>query len=128
MMCWIRGGYPRHPCPCCIYNRNQEAFEEHRDLDNYCISFEKLLKQYRGNPTKAEQLNGVEYLPLIKFRDRTLFSNCLSSYINWIKRKLNDRIALELLGDMQYRQLQDSWIIPSVGPPKRSRRSTPWSP
>ena len=40
IVCGIKGGYARHPCPYCTYNAQKEAPEEHRDWDHYCMSFD----------------------------------------------------------------------------------------
>ena len=38
--------------------------------------------------------------------------------------KLIDKIARELLGEARFKQLQDEWIIPIAGPPKRYHGGT----
>ena len=125
MVYGIKGGNARHPCPYCRYNAQEECLGEHRDWDHYCMSFEDLQTKYSGDPTKAKDCNGVECLPILKFRDPTLSLSIASVHAQiGLREKLTDRIAYEPIGEMQYKQLQDSWIIPTVGPPKRCHGGT----
>ena len=36
-----------------------------------------------------------------------------------LREKLIDKIAHELVGEVRFKQLQDEWIIPISGPPKK---------
>ena len=124
-MCGIKGGNARHSCPYCTYNAQKEAPGEHRDWDHYCMSFDKLQTKYGGDRTKATECNGVEYLPIIKFRDPTLSFPIASVHAQiGLREKLIDRIACELIGDIQYEHLQESWTFPTVGLPKKYHGGT----
>ena len=125
MVCGIKGGNARYPCPYCTYNSQNEVEGEIRDWEQYCTSFDRLQTKYGGDAAKAKECCGVESIPILKFRDPRYSFPIGSVHAQiGLREKLIDKIARELLGEVRYKQLQDEWIIPIAGPPKKYHGGT----
>ena len=119
MVCGLLGGAAKFLCPYCTFFWTTEEEGFSRTWNHYENMAHQIQEVYDSDTKHVKDCFGVATLPLLKFDNpKEAFPIAAVHAQLGLREKFVDRLAKELLGDVNYRRLELEWIEPLVGPAK----------